>query len=41
MAEEKKVVTTQEKAEKKVAMTRAQNILSWFTKLPSRIIRRS
>ena len=35
MAEEKKVV--QDKAEKKVAMTRAQNILSWFTKLPSRI----
>ena len=35
MAEEKKVV--QDKDEKKVAMTRAQNILSWFTKLPSRI----
>lgn len=41
MAEEKKV-TTQEKAErkaadKKVAENRAQKILTWFTKLPSRI----
>ena len=37
MAEEKKVVAKQDKAEKQVAMGRAQKILSWFTKLPSRI----
>ena len=37
MAEEKKVTTVQEKGDKKVAMTRAQKILNWFTKLPSRI----
>lgn len=42
MAEEKKVTAVQEKSEKKasdkkVAMSRAQKILNWFTKLPSRI----
>jgi len=34
MAEEKKVTTSQEK---KVAENRAQKIVTWFTKLPSRI----
>ena len=37
MAEEKKVTTVQAKGDKKEAMTRAQKILNWFTKLPSRI----
>ena len=38
MAEEKKVTTTQEKAAaKKAAEGKAQKILNWFTKLPSRI----
>ena len=42
MAEEKKVTAVQEKSEKKasdkkVAMSRAQKILNWSTKLPSRI----
>ena len=37
MAEEKKVTAAQDKAAKKVATTRAQKLLSWFTKLPSRI----
>ena len=38
MAEEKKVTATQEKAAaKKAAEGKAQKILSWFTKLPSRI----
>ena len=37
MADEKKVTTVQAKGDKKEAMTRAQKILNWFTKLPSRI----
>ena len=38
MAEEKKVTTAQDKAaSKKAAEGKAQKILNWFTKLPSRI----
>ena len=37
MAEEKKVTTQDKAAEKKAAQGKAQKILTWFTKLPSRI----